>query len=117
MPVLRTLLKLFLYSLAVVVLGLALGVLWLVYYSRDLPDFNALAQFAPTTTTEVSGACLEGHSIAIPFASIGKNLTNALNAAEVDENDPGVSCIHRPAVSPPSDFVRSGQPYAVLHTF
>ena len=90
MAVLRLLLRLLLYSLAAVLLVLAVGILWFVYYSRDLPDINALARFAPTTTAEVSGACLQGHTIAIPYASIGKNLTDALNAVEVDENDPGV---------------------------
>ena len=90
MRVLRLFLKIVLCSLVAVVAVLAGGILWFVYYTRDLPDINALAQFAPTTTAEVSGACLQARMIAIPYASIGKNLMNALNVAEVDENDPGV---------------------------
>ena len=91
MRVLRLLLKVFLYAFVTVVLVLAIGVLWFVYYSRDLPDIDALAQFVPTTAVEVSDACLQGRSIAISYASIGKNLMNALNAAEIGENDPGMA--------------------------
>ncbi len=86
----RLLLKIFLYCIASVVLLVAGGLLWFVYYSRDLPDTRSLAQFAPTTVTQVSDPCLEGPSIAIPYDLIGSNLRNALNAVEVGENDPGV---------------------------
>lgn len=91
MEVLRLFLKLILYSLAAAFLVLVSSVLWFVYYSRDLPDINVLAQFAPTATADVSGPCLPGPSTAIPYALIGKNLTNALNAAEVGENNPGMA--------------------------
>ena len=90
MQVLRLFLKLILYSLAAAFLVFVSGVLWFVYYSRDLPDINALAQFAPTATAEVADPCLPGPSTAIPYALFGKNLTNALHADAVSESGAGV---------------------------
>ena len=86
----RILLKIFFCCVACVVLFVAVGLLWFVYYSRDLPYTRALAQFAPKSVTQVSDPCLEGPSTAIPYDLIGSNLRNALNAVEVGENDPGV---------------------------
>jgi membrane carboxypeptidase/penicillin-binding protein len=72
------------------VAGICLGVLlslvlvcliYIFYYSRDLPDFDALANFAPTQTTRTSDACLKD-VVAVPYDSIGTNLRNALSAAE-----------------------------------
>ena len=86
----RILLKIFFCCVACVVLFVAVGLLWFVYCSRDLPYTRALAQFAPKSVTQVSDPCLEGPSAAIPYDLIGSNLRNALNAVKVSENDPGV---------------------------
>src|ERR1700758_1695010 len=74
-----------LFSLVVLLIGA--GVTWLFFYSADLPDMNALAQFAPTSVTRVSDPCLQEASIAIPYEAIGNNLREALSATEVSEGD------------------------------
>jgi len=84
----RLLLKSFAFLAGAVALVL-LGVFcWLYFYSRDLPDVKAVAQYAPTTVTQVSDPCV-GTSIAIPYEAIGENLRNAIRTAEANENDPG----------------------------
>ena len=55
---------------------------WFYLYSRDLPDFAALAKFAPDSTTTVANECSGIAVGVIPFASVGKNLQNATRAAE-----------------------------------
>src|SRR5947207_701690 len=86
----RTLLKIFLFCIGAIAVFLISGLLWFVYYSRDLPGVGALAQFAPTTATRVSDPCSRGASVAIPYDSIGMNLRQALNASEVNEKDPDI---------------------------
>jgi penicillin-binding protein 1A len=66
-----------------------LGFCWLYFYTRDLPDISRLAQYAPTTSTQVSDPCI-GNSTAIPYESIGANVRNAISAVETSETDPGV---------------------------
>jgi membrane carboxypeptidase/penicillin-binding protein len=67
----------------VLVVGLAFG--WFFFYSRDLPDFRSLTQFAPRAPTAVSDACFGNTAVAIPYDSIGANLRAALSAAEGGE--------------------------------
>jgi penicillin-binding protein 1A len=86
----RTLIRVSLFCIGAVVLLFATGLLWLHFYSRDLPDIGALANFAPMTVTRAYDPCLKHESLVIPYDSIGSNLRNALNAAEVREDDPGV---------------------------
>ncbi len=86
----RIFLRVFSISVCVVVLGIGVGLGWIFFYSRDLPDMKALAQFAPASGVHVSDPCLRATSFAIPYDSIGGNLRSALNAAEVGEDDPGV---------------------------
>ena len=86
----RTLINVSLLCVGAVVFLFATGLLWLYYYSRDLPDLGALAKFAPMTVTRAYDPCLKREALAIPYDSIGTNLRNALNAAEVREDDPGV---------------------------
>jgi penicillin-binding protein 1A len=69
---------------------LATGVLWLYYDSRNLPDIGSLAKFSPSTVSRAYDPCWKHESVAIPYDSIGRNLINALNAAEVREDDPSV---------------------------
>jgi penicillin-binding protein 1A len=86
----RTLIYVMLFCIGAVVLLFATGLLWLYFYSRDLPDIGPLANFAPMTVTRAYDPCLKRETLAIPYDSIGTNLRNALNAAEVREDDPGV---------------------------
>jgi penicillin-binding protein 1A len=85
----RALTKIVSLLIGALLLLLASGLLWLYHYSRDLPDISVLAQYAPDSVSKVSDPCI-GNSIAISYDSIGRNLTNALNAAEIREDDPGV---------------------------
>jgi len=55
---------------------------WLFFYTGDLPDFDHLSQFAPSTSSVVSDSCLASPSTSIPFDRIGDPLKNALAAAE-----------------------------------
>jgi membrane peptidoglycan carboxypeptidase len=68
----------------------ATGLLWLYYDSRGLPDIGALSKFSPTTVSEAYDLCWKHESVAIPYDSIGSNLRNALSAAEVRQDDPGI---------------------------
>jgi len=86
----RVLVKIFLIGLGLTVLVVSSGLIWVFFYSRDLPDVEGLAQFAPAHVTHVSDSCLKSASIAIPYDSIGDNLRAALRAAEASEQDPGV---------------------------
>jgi penicillin-binding protein 1A len=76
-------------GLAVVLLIAGVGFFWVFFYSRDLPDMNALAQYAPAQAIHVSDPCLSP-SVAIPYESIGNNLQAALRAIGPGEGDPGV---------------------------
>lgn len=86
----RELIKLIVFCVVVVALLFAGTLLWLYYDSRDLPDIGAVANFSPTKATRVYDLCWKHESVAIPYDSIGNNLRNALNAAEVRENDPSI---------------------------
>jgi len=84
----RWLLRIVLFLAGTILLALIVGFCWLYFYSRDLPDINTLAQYAPANTTQVSDACL-GNSIAIPYEAIGSNMRNVISVVETNENDPG----------------------------
>jgi penicillin-binding protein 1A len=86
----RGLVIILLGGVGLVVAVIAVGLLWIFSYSRDLPDIKALAQFAPRSVTQVSDSCLRTATVAIPYDSIGDNLRAALNAAEANINDSGV---------------------------
>lgn len=77
-------------GLGAVVLATCFGILWTFFYSGDLPDMKALAQFAPARTAHVSDPCLAAAYFAIPYQSIGDSLQAALMAVEAGEDDPGV---------------------------
>jgi membrane carboxypeptidase/penicillin-binding protein len=76
-------------GLGILVLAAGFG-FWILVYSRDLPDMNALAQFAPAQGRHVSDPCIATASVAIPYEAIGNNLRAALRAAGAGEEDPGV---------------------------
>jgi penicillin-binding protein 1A len=85
----RTLLKIIFFLAGTVLVVLLAAFCWLYFYSRDLPDIRPIAQFSPTTPTQVSDPCI-GNAIAIPYDAIGKNIRNAITAVETSERDPGV---------------------------
>jgi penicillin-binding protein 1A len=84
----RLLLRVLAIGLGVVVLVAGVGSLWIFFYSRDLPDMQRLAEFAPAQMTQVSDPCLLAASVAIPYESIGNQLRAALRASEASEDDP-----------------------------
>jgi penicillin-binding protein 1A len=86
----RVLLRVFVIVLGVIVLLATVGLGWIFFYSRDLPDINALAEFAPSQVMLVSDPCLKTTSLAVPHDLIGNNLRAALQAAEGGEDSPGV---------------------------
>jgi hypothetical protein len=86
----RTFVKIILVGALLFILAICVGIGWIFFYSRDLPDMKAIAQFAPANSGHVSDPCLVGVSVAISYDSIGENLRAALSAAEIGEDDLGV---------------------------
>ena len=84
----RSLLKIVAFLTGIVVVVLLAAFCWLYFYSRDLPDISALAQYAPASMNQVSGLCL-WPSIAVSYEGIGNNLRDAIRSVEANENDPG----------------------------
>jgi penicillin-binding protein 1A len=56
-------------------------------YSGDLPNFAAVAKFAPDSPTTVSSQCFDSSVQVVPSALVGKNLLNATRAAEGNNDD------------------------------
>jgi membrane carboxypeptidase/penicillin-binding protein len=86
----RLLMRALAIGLGILVLATCFGIFWIFVYSRDLPDMNALAQFAPAQGRQVSDPCIATASVAIPYEAIGNKLRAALRAAGAGEEDPGV---------------------------
>ena len=89
----RWLVRFVLVGTGTAILVILVGFCWLYFYSRDLPDINALAQYAPATEIQVSDGCIGNGTVpstAISYEAIGLNLRNAISAVEVRETDPGV---------------------------
>jgi hypothetical protein len=55
---------------------------WFYFYSGDIPHFSELAELAPESAATVPDRCSGAPIQVIPSASVGKNLRNALHAAE-----------------------------------
>src|SRR5215472_6237594 len=85
----RILLRICVIGVTAIALLLAAATVWVFLYSRGLPDVQTLSKFDPAAVAHVSDPCLAA-TIAIPYESIGTNLTAALSTAEASENDPGV---------------------------
>jgi Transglycosylase len=51
-------------------------------YTRDLPDIEHLADFAPDSGNQVTDTCLSGLAFAVPYDRIGKPFRDALASAE-----------------------------------
>lgn len=60
---------------------------WLSFYSGDLPNFAAVAKFAPDSPTTVSSLCFGSPVQVIPSTLVGKNLQNAARAAEGNNDE------------------------------
>jgi membrane peptidoglycan carboxypeptidase len=82
--------------------ALIIGLAWVVFDSRGLPDMQSLAQFAPAGKGPVTDPCFNASSIAIPYDRIGNNMRSALGAAETSEDGPGVAiATYRAFIQPP----------------
>lgn len=55
---------------------------WFYFYSGDIPHFSELAELAPDSAETVADRCSGTLIQVIPSASVGKNLRNALRAAD-----------------------------------
>jgi penicillin-binding protein 1A len=72
-----------LLTIAVVAaLAVSLSLGWFYFYSADLPNFAELARFLPEAAATVSDECSGTEVRALPSASFGENLQNAMRAAE-----------------------------------
>jgi len=99
----RGLLKGFLACLAVMALVLTIGLAWLFFDSRGLPDKKLLAQFAPPTTVRATAPCFNSSAVAIPYQLLGTNIRSALNVAVSPEDGPGLlSATYRRLIAQPA---------------
>ena len=78
----RSFLKALLAAAAFAVVVAFLGLCWFYFYSGDLPYFAELTQLAPDSDTTILDHCSSTPIRVISSASLGKNLGNALRAAE-----------------------------------
>jgi membrane carboxypeptidase/penicillin-binding protein len=80
--VLRIGLKALLALAAFAALIASMCLCWFYFYSGDIPHFSELAELAPDSAATVQDHCSGTSAQTIPSASVGKNLHNALRAAE-----------------------------------
>jgi penicillin-binding protein 1A len=71
--------------LAVLVVALSLS--WFYFYSRDLLGFAELGNFAPESAATLADKCYTSTIRVIPYDSFGKDLRNAILAAEGDSTE------------------------------
>jgi hypothetical protein len=55
---------------------------WVFLYTRDLPNIEHLADFAPDSGNQITDTCLAGVAFAVPLERIGKPFRDALAGAE-----------------------------------
>jgi hypothetical protein len=67
-------------ALVLIAVSALLG--WVFLYTRDLPDIEHLADFAPDSGNQVTDTCLSGLAFAVPYDRIGKPFRDALASAE-----------------------------------
>lgn len=80
-------------AFALLSLMAASGVLsWVFLYTRDLPDIEHLADFAPDSDNQITDICLAGVAFAVPFDRIGKSFQDALTSAEPASSFCGPNC-------------------------
>jgi len=87
----RVFLKVCLIVVGVAVLLPLAALAWLFFDSRGLPDFRSLANFTPSTLTQVSDPCLRTNEpvFAASYSGIGPVMRAALTAAEGGVDYPG----------------------------
>jgi membrane carboxypeptidase/penicillin-binding protein len=61
-----------------------LGSVWFYVYSGDIPAAESIETFAPNETATLYDECSSEPVRAVPFKGLGKNLQNAVQAAEGD---------------------------------
>ena len=84
------LLKTCLFCFGAIALVPIVGLAWLYFDSRGLPNADSLGRFAPVAMTQVTEPCQKSTSIAIPYESIGDNMRATLQAADAPEDGHGV---------------------------
>ena len=83
----RFLFRLLLGAALVLLTFVGIGLGWFFFYSTDIPNFDILAEFAPTVpATEVSD-CPAGSASVLPYSLIGQNVLKAARAAEGDDRN------------------------------
>jgi penicillin-binding protein 1A len=83
----RIALKALLVLAASAVAMLTVCLCWFYFYSGDLPNFAAVAKFAPDAPTTVSSQCFGSPAQVIPSTLVGENLQNAARAAEGNNDE------------------------------
>jgi hypothetical protein len=78
----RIVLKILLTIAVVAFLAVSVSLGWFYFHSGDLPHSAELARFLPDTAATVSDECSGTEVRALPSASFGENLQNAMRAAE-----------------------------------
>jgi len=81
-PIVRIILKALLAVVVLAVVSVSACLCWFYFYPSDLPNFSALAKFAPDSPATVSHLCSSSPVQVIPSALVSKNLQNAVRAAE-----------------------------------
>jgi membrane carboxypeptidase/penicillin-binding protein len=80
-----------LFLLVGVVAIALIGLGWVFFYSRDLPNMGRLRDFAPTSQVVLTDDCLGKPVIVIPYPQIGRNLQDAVTIVELDQKNAGLS--------------------------
>jgi membrane carboxypeptidase/penicillin-binding protein len=80
--VVRIFLKALLALTAFAAVVISVCLCWFSFYSGDLPNFSALAKFAPDSPATVVYQCSNSPVQVIPSTLVSKNLQNAARAAE-----------------------------------
>ncbi len=80
--IVRIVLKVLLAPVVFALVVVSVCLCWFYFYSGDLPNFSAVAKFAPDSPATVSYQCSSTPVRVIPSTLVGKNLQNAARAAE-----------------------------------
>jgi penicillin-binding protein 1A len=101
-PLVKILLKATLVLAFFTTAAIALCFSWFYFYAGDLPNFAAVANFAPASSASVADVCSPSEIRVIPYASLGKSLQGAVRAAEGESDEllalqisRGLFCDHR----------------------
>lgn len=81
-PTVRIIVRALLVLAAIGVVILSVCLWWFYLYSGDLPNYSAVAKFAPDSPAIVAYQCSNSPIQVIPSTSLGKSLEDAVRAAE-----------------------------------